>query len=60
MTLVLALGPKLQVKAAVERNLQVKPRDQYTSNEVSQLLADGVDVIKRSEVEYTEVSKAPR
>lgn len=56
LTLVLALGPKLQVKAAVERNLRVKSRDEYTSNEMSQLLADAVDVIQRSGIEYGEVS----
>lgn len=55
MTIVLAMGPKLLVKSAVERNLPTKARGEYTSGEVSQLCADAVQVIKRSELEYDEV-----
>lgn len=56
MTMVLAMGPKLLVKSAVERNLPTKARDDYTSGEVAQLCADAVHVIKRSGVEYEEAS----
>lgn len=56
MTIVLAMGPKLLIKSAVERNLPAKARGDYTSGEVSQLCADAVQVIKRSELEYDEVS----
>lgn len=56
MTLVLAMGPKLLVKSAVEKILPTKPRNEYTSREVSQLCAEAVDVIKRSGVEYDEVT----
>lgn len=55
MTIVLAMGPKLMVKSAVERNLPAKDRKDYTSNEVSQLCADAVQVIMRSGVLYDEV-----
>ena len=55
MTIVVAMGPKLLVKSAVERNLPTKARGEYTSGEVSQLCADAVQVIKRSELEYNEV-----
>lgn len=57
MTIVLAMGPKLLIKSAVERNLPTKARGEYTSGEVSQLCADAVQVIKRSQVEYREVIK---
>lgn len=58
MTMVLALGPKLQVKSAVERKLQVKPKDEYTCSEVAELLADSVDVIHRSGIQFDEVCTA--
>ena len=58
MTMVLALGPKLQVKAAVERKLQVKAKEDYTCCEVAELLADSVDVIKRSGIQFDEVHAA--
>lgn len=58
MTMVLGMGPKLMVKSAVERNLPPKAREDYTSNEVSQLCADGVEVIMRSGVLYDEVMTA--
>lgn len=60
MTMVLAMGPKLVVKSAVERNLSTKARQDYTSGEVSQLCAEAVNVIKRSGVEYDEVRKSRR
>lgn len=56
MTMVLAMGPKLLVKSAVERNLTTKAREDYTSGEVAQLCAAAVTVIMRSGVEYDEVS----
>lgn len=55
VTMVLAMGPKLVVKSAVERNLPAKLRESYTSGEVSQLCAEALLVIKRSGVEYDEV-----
>lgn len=55
MTMVLAMGPKLLIKSAVERNLTTKARKDYTSGEVAQLCAAAVHVIKRSGVEYDEV-----
>lgn len=57
MTMVLAMGPKLLVKSAVERNLAIKARQEYTSGEVAQLCADAVHVIKRSGLEYEEASR---
>ncbi|CAN0128767.1 unnamed protein product, partial [Ectocarpus fasciculatus] len=54
ITMVLAMGPKLLVKSAVERNLATKSRQDYTSGEVAQLCADAVHVIKRSGLEYEE------
>ena len=56
MTMVLAMGPKLLVKSAVERNLTAKAREDYTSGEVAQLCAAAVHVIMRSGVEYEEVN----
>ncbi|CAM9477388.1 unnamed protein product, partial [Ectocarpus sp. 12 AP-2014] len=58
MTMVLAMGPKLLVKSAVERNLATKARQEYTSGEVAQLCADAVNVINRSGLEYEEASRA--
>lgn len=58
MTMVLAMGPKLLVKSAVERNLTAKAREDYTSGEVGQLCAAAVHVIKRSGVEHEEASDA--
>lgn len=60
MTMVLAMGPKLLVKSAVERNLATKSRQDYTSGEVAQLCADAVHVIKRSGLEYEEASWSSR
>lgn len=59
MTMVLAMGPKLLMKSAVERNLPTKARADYTSGEVSQLCADAVRVIQRSAVEYDEARRLP-
>lgn len=56
MTMVLAMGPKLLVKSAVERNLTTKAREDYTSGEVAQLCAAAVHVIMRSGVEYEQAS----
>lgn len=56
MTMVLAMGPKLLVKSAVERNLTAKAREDYTSGEVGQLCAAAVHVIKRSGVEHDQAS----
>ena len=55
MTIVLAMGPKLLAKSALERNFPTKDREDYNSREVSQLCTDATQVIKRSEVEYEEV-----
>lgn len=60
MTMVLAMGPKLLVKSAVERNLTAKARADYTSGEVAQLCAAAVHVIMRSGVEYAEASDSTR
>lgn len=57
MTVVLAMGPKLLVKSAVERNLTSKARKDYTSGEVGQLCDSAIHVIKRSGVEYEEASE---
>ncbi|CAN0242461.1 unnamed protein product [Ascophyllum nodosum] len=56
MTIVLAMGPKLLAKSALERNFPTKDREDYNSREVSQLCTDATQVIKRSEVEYEEVN----
>lgn len=58
MTMVLAMGPKLLVKCAVERHLPTKAFDDYSSGEVSQLCTDATKVVQRSGVEYGEVSIA--
>lgn len=58
MTMVLGMGPKLMVKSAVERGLPTKPRGDYTSGEISQLCADALQVIMRSDVQYKEVRAA--
>lgn len=42
------------VKAAVERNLPPKPRDKYSTAEVSQLVKDAIEMIRRSGIEYLE------
>ena len=55
MTIVLAMGPKLLAKSALEMTLPTKDRGGYTSEEVSQLCTDATQAIKRSEVEYEEV-----
>lgn len=57
MTLVLAMGPKLLVKSAVERNLAAKARKDYTSGEVGQLCAAAIHVIMRSGVEHEQVGE---
>lgn len=60
MTVALALGPKLLTKCAEECKLPVKRRIRYTGGEVLRLCAEAMEVIRRSGIEYKEVSTSCR
>lgn len=58
LTVVLALGPKLMKKCAIERKLPVKAREQYSPGEVSELCAHAIKVIHRSGLKFDQVRRA--